>query len=73
MPNIGGTEVATVAELALELGVHKTTINRIAKRYDIGKLVGIQRVFTRQEAASIRKKCHLKPGNPDFGRKSPKK
>jgi len=73
MPSNGGIELATAADLAVDLGVHKTTIHRIAKEHALGTFIGNQRVFTRQEAASIRKHCHMTPGNPQFSKSRKKK
>ena len=66
----GAVELTTVRDVAAELGVHKATINRIAKDYEIGKIVGNLRLLTKAEAKKLKGICRLAKGNPNFGRKS---
>jgi DNA-directed RNA polymerase specialized sigma54-like protein len=59
-------------DIAVELGVHKATINRIAKDHELGTKFGAteMRVFTKAEVQQIHRLCHLKKGNPNFSKKN---
>lgn len=71
MPNKPGVEeLTTVRDVAADLGVHKATINRIAKEYSLGKIVGNLRILTKAEAQKLKGICKVAKGNPNFGRKS---
>jgi DNA-directed RNA polymerase specialized sigma54-like protein len=58
----------TAQEIAAELGVHKTTINRIAQNHKLGTPYGAtrMRVFSDGEAARIAEICRFERGNPNF-------
>ena len=64
------TDLLTTLDVAKDLGVNKSTICRIAQEYKLGRLLGSQRVFSRKEAAEVKKHCHFKKGNPNFSKKS---
>jgi hypothetical protein len=51
------------------LGKSRNTILRWAKRLDVGRVCGNQRLFRPQDLAAIRERAHDGPGNPNFGRK----
>ena len=64
----GDPDLTTTADIAKELNVHKTTINRIAAKHELGDMLGPMRVFSRKDAAKVKKLCKLKKGNPNFGK-----
>lgn len=70
----GKTEptMRTAFEIAEELGVHKTTINRLAKTHEIGTPWGLTkiRLFSDDEVQRIKGLCHMQKGNPNFSRKN---
>jgi len=59
-------------DVAVELGVHKATINRIAKENEIGTPFGPTkiRLFTKSEVKRIHQLCHVQKGNPNFSKKN---
>ena len=61
-------ELSTAIEIAEELGVHRLTISRIARKNSIGRTIGNTRVFTRSDASKIKKLCRISKGNPNFGK-----
>lgn len=60
----------TAKDIADDLGVHKTTVNRIAAEYEIGTFVGPMRLFSKKDEQEIKRFCRFQKGNPNFGRKS---
>ena len=62
-------QLSTAIEIATELGVHRLTISRIARENEIGRTIGNTRVFTRTDAAKIKKLCRVSKGNPNFSKK----
>jgi hypothetical protein len=60
----------TSAAISQILGVHKGSINRIAKLHGLGKTVGNMRVFTQSDVKMLRKLCRKKRGNPNFKKSS---
>lgn len=67
--SIGVDQLATAVIIAEELGVHKATINRIARDNAIGHFLGNQRIFSAKEVAKIKRICKVEKGNPNFGKK----
>ena len=65
----GVEKLSTACSIAKELGVHKATINRIAKKLEIGSWLGNQRVFTPSQANKIKRSCRIDKGNPNFVKK----
>lgn len=63
--------MSTAYEIAEKLGVHKATINRIAKIHEIGTPWGMTRIrlFSDSEVEQIKGLCRVKKGNPNFSRK----
>lgn len=64
------TAPQSASDIAKQLGVHKTTVNRIAAKQKIGVLVGQQRIFTTKDAKKIERFCRFSVGNPNFGKKN---
>lgn len=66
------SQFKSASDIAVELGVHKATINRIAKDNAIGTPFGATRMrfFSKSEVTQIRRLCHLHKGNPNFSRKN---
>lgn len=62
-------DFVTTAMIAKKLGVHKTTINRIANEHKLGVIVGQQRFFLKSEIKKIQGFCHFQKGNPNFSKK----
>ncbi len=58
----------TSAKIADSLGVHKTTVNRIASEHNLGVLIGQQKFFSKEEAKKIKGFCHFTKGNPNFSK-----
>jgi len=58
------------AKVAESIGVHKSTVNRIADRHDIGTWVGYQRIFTIRDEQKIKRLCKFSRGNPNFVKKT---
>jgi hypothetical protein len=56
----------TAREVAITLGVHKSTVNRIAADQDIGVFVGFLRIFSPADIRKIKKICKFERGNPNF-------
>lgn len=58
----------TAQQLATELGVHKTTVNRIAQSHSLGTAYGAtrMRIFSDKEAKKIAELCRFERGNPNF-------
>lgn len=58
----------TAQQIAVELGIHKTTVNRIAQSNSLGTAYGAtrMRVFTDKEAEKIAEICRFERGNPNF-------
>ncbi len=65
----GVPELATALEVAEKIGVHKSTVNRIARDHQLGKPMGNQRVYTASDIAKIKRFCKFSKGNPNFGKK----
>ena len=73
----GDDELINAATIATELGIHKTTVNRIASEYGIGKklnegMTSSQRIFVRSDIPKIKKHCYFSKGNPQLRKKSRK-
>lgn len=66
------SKLKSANDIARALGVHKSTINRIAKDHKIGTPFGAtkMRVFTGADVQKIHRLCHLQKGNPNFSRKN---
>lgn len=73
------------SEVARVLGVHKSTVNRIAEKHGIGCDIGerpksqgddrasgapLMRWFTESDIKEIERHCHYKTGNPNFSKKN---
>lgn len=56
----------STAQAADTLGVDKSTITRLAKRLEVGQLVGMSLVFTEAEVEALRGAKRDGPGNPQF-------
>lgn len=65
----GAADLSTAVDIAHEIGVHKATINRIARTNDIGTFLGNQRVFSDADIAEIKRLCKVEKGNPNFVKK----
>ncbi len=63
-------ELKSASDIANQIGVHKTTINRIAKSQNIGQIIGQQRVFDKKDADRIKSLCKIRRGNPNFLKKA---
>lgn len=64
------TAYRSASDIAKHLGVHKTTVNRIAAKQNIGQIVGQQRIFTKKDAEKIERFCRFSVGNPNFQKKT---
>jgi hypothetical protein len=60
----------TAKDIADDLGVHKTTVNRIAADYELGTFIGPMRLFSKKDEQEIKRFCRFQKGNPNFGKKS---
>jgi len=68
----------TASAIATELGIHKTTVTRIAAKHNIGrkiddKIASSQRIFVQSDVSKIKKLCYFSRGNPSFLKNSKKR
>ena len=60
-----------IAEIAAEIGVAHSTVQRWAKRNNIGIIRGTTRLFTESERAELLAIIPGKVGNPNMGTEQP--
>ena len=70
MPNKKSNVYRSASDIAAQLGVHRTTVNRIAAKQKIGRTVGQQRIFSKKDAEKIERFCRFAVGNPNFKTKN---